>query len=145
MDHTDLPTDFLTTEDPSGTPSALEETNQNPNSSHEDDNVSDEVLIQTTHQFPLMTTEPEQQDKITDEMTTAITSLDSAGSGMGDATLSTTTNTINDEIGKPDAYITESNPGKRQKDFSSMKIIIKCLAYIQYQGLILIGQKDYFL
>ncbi|GAA6082985.1 CD44 antigen isoform X1 [Tachysurus ichikawai] len=110
MDHTDLPTDFLTTEDPSGTPSALEETNQNPNSSHEDDNVSDEVLIQTTHQFPLMTTEPEQQDKITDEMTTAITSLDSAGSGMGDATLSTTTNTINDEIGKPDAYITESNP-----------------------------------
>ncbi|XP_060742189.1 CD44 antigen isoform X3 [Tachysurus vachellii] len=124
MDNTNLTTDFPTTEAPetvdttsdiitvTDTPPALEETNQNPNSSHEDDNVLDEVLNQTT-QFPLMTPEPEQQDKISDETTTAITSLDSGGSGMGDATLSTTTETTSEEIY---AYFTKSIPVASTED-----------------------------
>ncbi|KAK2834397.1 hypothetical protein Q7C36_015098 [Tachysurus vachellii] len=124
MDNTNLTTDFPTTEAPetvdttsdiitvTDTPPALEETNQNPNSSHEDDNVLDEVLNQTT-QFPLMTPEPEQQDKISDETTTAITSLDSGGSGMGDATLSTTTETTSEEIY---AYFTKSIPASTEDE-----------------------------
>ncbi|XP_047675309.1 CD44 antigen isoform X2 [Tachysurus fulvidraco] len=119
MDTTDFPTDFLTTEVPetvdttseiltdTDSPPALEEKNQNPNSSHEDDNVSDEVL---TTEFPLTTTEPEQQDKITDEITTALTSLESAGSGMGDATFSTTTETTNEEVDKSDVYTISGIP-----------------------------------
>lgn len=121
LNHTDFPTDLPSTDPITDVPvdvhidntfmavtrlmNTTEKTDPTPTSSHDEHNVSGELLDQIT-QTPSTTTEPEELEDATDGIFSVMSTLESTGSGMGEASLTSSSDPTTEDPYKEDTYET---------------------------------------